>query len=81
MSVIFLNRVKPFGFTLATLLLLGGPRLYDDSMQILSSLADAPNGTRLSAFQKSLGQLTKINWKESAPVVFCNEYSIRNRCR
>lgn len=72
--------LKPFGFSIATLLVLGGPQFYRDVHHIvLETFTESnPNDfrSRLTLVRSAQKELLRINWRGSAPVVFCNEFAI-----
>ncbi len=72
--------VNPFGFTALTLLALGGPDLIKHSQLLFENAAES-RITEIAKAQvieilEAQADLLTIDWKESAPVIFCNKFSI-----
>jgi len=74
------NFLKPFGLSVAALLVLGGPNVYRDFEKLAvetTSITDRQSfRSWLLKIQIAQAELLRINWKATAPAVFCNEFAI-----
>lgn len=71
-----LDQIRPLGIAVSVLLVLGGPTFFAESIRNVARVFDADSAELLKTTGHIQDDLLRIKWKRSAPVVFCNKYSL-----
>lgn len=74
------ENLKPFGISLITILALGGTKALQDMGKNLATIssvrAQSDFKTWIETVNSAEAALVQINWKKTAPQIFCNEFAI-----
>ena len=71
---------SPFGLPIAVVLIFGGADLFNQLVKLENDFLNIKNPMQLHSWMNKMHtaevELLRVDWRATAPVVFCNEFSI-----